>query len=92
MWEGLSIVIIGWLNVGKFSLLNYLLWEEKVIVIDIVGMICDVIEEYVNVCGVFLKLIDIVGICEIEDIVEWIGVECSCKVLVDLDLILLVLN
>lgn len=62
------------------------------IVIDIVGMMWDIIEEYVNVCGVLLCLIDIVGICEIEDIVEKIGVECLRKVLVDVDFILLVLN
>lgn len=85
-------MIIGWLNVGKLSLLNYLLREEKVIVMDIVGMIRDVIEEYVNVWGVLFKLIDIVGIWEIEDVVECIGVERSCKVLVEVDLILFVLN
>lgn len=50
------------------------------IVIEVVGMIRDVLEEYVNVCGVLLRLVDIVGICEIEDIVEKIGVECFRKV------------
>lgn len=91
-WEGFLIVIIGCLNVGKFSLLNNFLCEEKVIVIDIEGIICDVIEEYVNIKGVFLKLVDIVGICDIDDIVEKIGVECLKKVLEEVDFVLLVFN
>lgn len=64
------------MNVGKLSFLNVFLYEDKVIVIEVVGMICDVIEEYVNVVGVLLKLIDMVGICYIDDMVEKIGVEC----------------
>lgn len=92
MWEGFFIVIIGWLNVGKLFFLNSFVYEVKVIVIDIFGMIWDVIEEYVNVRGVLFCLVDIVGICEIEDIVEWIGVECFCQVLKEVDLILFVFN
>lgn len=90
--EGLSTAIIGRPNVGKSSLLNHLLREEKAIVTDIAGTTRDIIEEYVNVRGVPLKLIDTAGIRETEDIVERIGVERSRKALAESDLILLVLN
>jgi tRNA modification GTPase len=86
--EGLSTAIIGRPNVGKSSLLNYLLHEEK----EIAGTTRDVIEEYVNVRGVPLKLIDTAGIRETDDVVEKIGVERSRKALSEADLILLVLN
>ncbi|MDC3417726.1 tRNA uridine-5-carboxymethylaminomethyl(34) synthesis GTPase MnmE [Aquibacillus salsiterrae] len=90
--EGLSTAIIGRPNVGKSSLLNALVHENKAIVTDIPGTTRDVIEEYVNVRGVPLRLVDTAGIRETEDIVEKIGVERSRKVLKESDLILLVLN
>ncbi len=90
--EGLSTVIIGRPNVGKSSLLNSLVHENKAIVTDIPGTTRDVIEEYVNVRGVPLRLVDTAGIRETEDIVERIGVERSREVLKKADLLLLVLN
>ncbi|RKD22876.1 tRNA uridine(34) 5-carboxymethylaminomethyl synthesis GTPase MnmE [Ammoniphilus oxalaticus] len=90
--EGLSTVIIGRPNVGKSSLLNSLIQENKAIVTDIPGTTRDVIEEYVNIRGVPLKLVDTAGIRDTEDIVERIGVEKSRQLLREADLILLVLN
>ncbi|MGM9950792.1 MAG: tRNA uridine-5-carboxymethylaminomethyl(34) synthesis GTPase MnmE [Lysinibacillus sp.] len=90
--EGLSTVILGRPNVGKSSLLNSLVHENKAIVTDIAGTTRDIIEEYVNVRGVPLRLVDTAGIRETEDIVERIGVERSREALKGADLILLVLN
>ena len=90
--EGISTAIIGRPNVGKSSLLNNLLCEDKAIVTDIEGTTRDVIEEYVNIKGVPLKLIDTAGIRETDDLVEQIGVERSKKALQEADLVLLVLN
>ncbi|WP_139492532.1 tRNA uridine-5-carboxymethylaminomethyl(34) synthesis GTPase MnmE [Brevibacillus dissolubilis] len=90
--EGISTAIVGRPNVGKSSLLNSLVQEEKAIVTDVAGTTRDVIEEYVNVRGVPLRLIDTAGIRETEDIVEKIGVEKSRQVLQQADLVLLVVN
>ncbi|HEQ5138369.1 TPA: tRNA uridine-5-carboxymethylaminomethyl(34) synthesis GTPase MnmE [Streptococcus pyogenes] len=90
--EGLSTAIIGRPNVGKSSLLNNLLREDKAIVTDIAGTTRDVIEEYVNIKGVPLKLVDTAGIRETDDLVEQIGVERSKTALQEADLVLLVLN
>ncbi|MGP4077793.1 tRNA uridine-5-carboxymethylaminomethyl(34) synthesis GTPase MnmE [Halobacillus sp. K22] len=90
--EGLGTAIIGRPNVGKSSLMNTLVHENKAIVTEVPGTTRDVIEEYVNVRGVPLRLIDTAGIRETEDIVERIGVERSRQVLQEADLILLVLN
>ncbi len=90
--EGLATAIVGRPNVGKSSLLNSLVQENKAIVTNIPGTTRDVLEEYVNVRGVPLKLIDTAGIRATEDVVEKIGVERSRKILKEADLILLVLN
>ncbi|MCZ0702218.1 tRNA modification GTPase [Natronobacillus azotifigens] len=90
--EGISTAIIGRPNVGKSSLMNALVHENKAIVTDVPGTTRDVIEEYVNVRGVPLRLVDTAGIRDTDDIVEKIGVERSRQVLKEADLILLVLN
>ncbi|OEF99685.1 tRNA uridine-5-carboxymethylaminomethyl(34) synthesis GTPase MnmE [Vulcanibacillus modesticaldus] len=90
--DGISTVIVGRPNVGKSSLLNTLLRENKAIVTEIPGTTRDVIEEYISINGVPLKLVDTAGIRETEDLVEKIGVERSRKALSDADLILLVFN
>lgn len=90
--DGLATAIVGRPNVGKSSLLNHLLHEDKAIVTDVAGTTRDVIEEYVNVRGVPLKLIDTAGIRETEDKVEKIGVERSRKAIDKADLVLLLLN
>nr|WP_187351629.1 tRNA uridine-5-carboxymethylaminomethyl(34) synthesis GTPase MnmE [Brevibacillus laterosporus] len=90
--EGLSTAIIGKPNVGKSSLLNSFVQEDKAIVTEIAGTTRDVIEEYVNVRGVPLRLIDTAGIRETDDIVEKIGVEKSRQILQQVDLVLLMVN
>lgn len=92
MREGLSTVIVGKPNVGKSSMLNNLIQDNKAIVSEVEGTTRDVLEEYVNVRGVPLRLVDTAGIRETEDIVEKIGVERSRKALSQADLILFVLN
>ncbi|MCR3906142.1 MAG: tRNA uridine-5-carboxymethylaminomethyl(34) synthesis GTPase MnmE [Tenericutes bacterium] len=90
--EGVKTVIVGKPNVGKSSLLNALLDEEKAIVTDIEGTTRDTIEAYINMSGVTLKLIDTAGIRNTEDFVEKIGVNRSIKALQDAELVLLVLD
>ncbi|MBA4494110.1 tRNA uridine-5-carboxymethylaminomethyl(34) synthesis GTPase MnmE [Paenactinomyces guangxiensis] len=90
--EGIATAIIGRPNVGKSSLMNTLSQENKAIVTEIPGTTRDVIEEYVNVRGIPLRLLDTAGIRETEDIVERIGVERSRRALEEADLVLLVLN
>lgn len=92
MREGLSTVIVGKPNVGKSSMLNNLIQDNKAIVTEVAGTTRDVLEEYVNVRDVPLRLVDTAGIRETEDIVERIGVERSRKALSEADLILFVLN
>ncbi len=90
--EGIKTAIIGRPNVGKSSLMNSLVQEDRAIVTDIPGTTRDIIEEYVNVRGIPLKLIDTAGIRETKDIVEKIGVERSRKILQEADLVLFMLN
>src|SRR5699024_11967908 len=79
-------------NVGKSSLMNTLVQEERAIVTDVPGTTRDIIEEYVNVRGIPLKLLDNAGIRETTDIVDKIGVDRSRQSLQEADLILFMLN
>lgn len=90
--EGIVTAIVGRPNVGKSSLLNALAQENKAIVTDIPGTTRDVIEEFVTVNGIPLKLLDTAGIRETADVVEQIGVSRSRGALEDADMVLLVLN
>lgn len=90
--EGLSTVIVGKPNVGKSSLLNALTKENRAIVTDIPGTTRDVIEEYINIAGVPIKIVDTAGIRETDDIVEKIGVERSRQKIEEADLIILILD
>ncbi|MCK4260490.1 MAG: tRNA uridine-5-carboxymethylaminomethyl(34) synthesis GTPase MnmE [Halanaerobiales bacterium] len=90
--EGIKTIIAGRPNVGKSSLLNALLQEQRAIVTDIPGTTRDVIEEMINLGGVPLKLVDTAGIRETEDLIEQMGVEKSKEFLNRADLVLLVLD
>lgn len=90
--DGLSTVIIGKPNVGKSSLLNALLKESRAIVTEIAGTTRDVIEEYLNIEGIPIKIVDTAGIRETNDIVEKIGVERSKEFFNKADLVLVMLN
>lgn len=90
--EGMATAIIGKPNVGKSSLLNALLGEKRAIVTDIPGTTRDIIEEYVNIGGIPLKIVDTAGIRDTADIVERIGVERAREAVAEADLILLVLD
>ena len=90
--EGIKTAIVGRPNVGKSSLLNNLLQEEKAIVTDIEGTTRDTVEGTITINGVKLDLIDTAGIRKTEDKVEKIGVDKSLKTIEQADLILLVLN
>lgn len=90
--EGIQTAIVGKPNVGKSSLLNALLEEEKAIVTEIEGTTRDIVEGSIHLHGITLNLIDTAGIRETEDIVERIGIERSKKAIEEAQLVLLVLD
>ena len=90
--EGIKTIIIGSPNVGKSSILNRLLNEEKAIVTDIAGTTRDIVEGNVQIDGIVLNMIDTAGIRETDDVVESIGVKKSLDLINEADLILYVLN
>lgn len=90
--EGIKTVIVGRPNVGKSSILNKLINEEKAIVTEIEGTTRDIVEGSVNINGIILNIIDTAGIRKTEDIVEKIGVSKSLELIDKADLILYVLN
>ncbi len=90
--EGIKTVILGKPNVGKSSLMNFLLNENRAIVTEIPGTTRDTIEEYVNIKGVPLRIIDTAGIRETNDTVEKIGVEKALEKVSDADLVIMVFD
>lgn len=90
--EGISTVILGKPNAGKSSLLNMILGQERAIVTDVAGTTRDALEEYVNLRGIHLNMIDTAGIRDTDDLVEKIGVEKARKYAMDADLILYVVD
>lgn len=90
--HGIKTAIVGKPNVGKSSLLNRLLEEDKAIVTDIAGTTRDTIEGDLNIGGVTLKLIDTAGIRKSDDVVEQIGIERSKKALAEAELALVILD
>ena len=90
--EGIKTIIIGSPNVGKSSILNKLLNEDKAIVTDVAGTTRDIVEGQVLIDGILLNIIDTAGIRETTDLVESIGVKKSIDLIEEADLILYVLN
>ncbi len=90
--DGLNTVILGKPNVGKSSLLNAILRENRAIVTDVPGTTRDIIEEYVNIDGIPLKIVDTAGIRDTEDLVEKIGVDRAKEMVDKADLIIAVFD
>ena len=90
--EGIKVGIIGRPNVGKSSLLNSLIEEEKAIVTDIPGTTRDIVEGSIILDGIILNITDTAGIRESKDVVEMLGVEKSMKIIDTSDLVIFILN
>ena len=90
--DGLNTVILGKPNVGKSSLLNAVLRENRAIVTEIPGTTRDIIEEYINIDGIPLKIMDTAGIRQTEDIVEKIGVDRAKDTIEGADLIIAIFD
>lgn len=90
--DGIDVLILGRPNVGKSSLLNRLLEEDKAIVTDIEGTTRDIVEGKINLDGIILNIIDTAGIRQTKDVVEKIGVEKSLSLIDKADLVLFLLN
>lgn len=90
--DGINTSIIGKPNVGKSSILNKLIDEDKAIVTDIEGTTRDIVEGNITIDGILLNIIDTAGVRETSNIVEKIGVDKSLSLINDADLIILVLN
>lgn len=90
--EGINVAIVGRPNVGKSSILNKLLGENKAIVTDIAGTTRDIVEGSISLNGILLNFIDTAGVRETDDIIEQVGVEKSIEQIEKADLVILVLN
>ena len=90
--DGINTLILGRPNVGKSSILNKLIEEDKAIVTSVAGTTRDIVEGQIRINGILLNIIDTAGVRETEDIVEKIGVEKSLSLVNDTDLIILVFN
>src|SRR5512135_1756205 len=90
--EGLATTIVGRPNVGKSSLLNMLLKRERAIVTEVPGTTRDVIEEYLNINGLPLRLMDTAGIRNVEDIAEKEGVKRSLESIETADLVIAIFD
>ena len=90
--EGIKTVIVGKPNAGKSSLLNNMLNEERAIVSDYAGTTRDTIEEFINIDGIPLKIIDTAGIRDTEDYVERIGVKKAISLIKDADLVIAIFD
>ena len=90
--EGIKTAIVGKPNVGKSSLLNALLEEEKAIVTDIAGTTRDIVEGHIHLQGLTLNLIDTAGIRDTKDVVEQIGIQRSLQAITEAQLVILVLD
>ena len=90
--QGIKTIILGKPNVGKSSILNKLLNEDKAIVTNIAGTTRDIVEGEINLDGIIINIIDTAGIRSTNDVVESIGVEKSLSLIKDADLVIVVLN